>query len=167
MKGNVYLIGMPGSGKSEVGRIVAERLQVPFVDLDEEIEAASGMPAVDAFRTEGEEEFRRRETAALSRISSRNRMVVACGGGTVVAADNRTLLRAGGTVVWLDVPAHAIVERVDFGADRPLLRTPEDVEVLLKEREPLYRETADVVITGADEPEAVAAEVLRALEAAG
>lgn len=163
----MYLIGMPGSGKSEVGRIVADALQMPFADLDEEIEREAGMSIAEIFAAEGESGFRRRETSVLSRVSSRNRMVVACGGGTVLDPDNRTLLRAGGTVVWLNVPAEVIVERLDFDGGRPLLRAPEDVDALLKEREPLYRESANVVVDADGELEAVAAEVLRRLEARG
>ncbi len=166
MKGNVYLVGMPGSGKSEVARLVAASLEVPFVDLDEEVEAEAGMSIAAIFGAEGESGFRRRETAALSRVSSRNRMIVACGGGIILGEDNRTLLGAGGTVVWLDVSTEVIAERVDFGTDRPLLRTPADVGALLKEREAAYRDVADAVVPGDDEPEVVAAEVLRALEGA-
>jgi shikimate kinase len=150
----VYLIGMPGTGKSSVGRILAERLSRPFVDLDEEVEANAGASVQDVFAERGEPEFRALETAALSRISARNSAVVACGGGIVLDADNRTLMRASGTVVWLNVAAERLQERDLSG--RPLLTGPGDLVRLLAEREPLYRETADIELDADADPAAVA-----------
>ena len=150
----MYLVGMPGTGKSSVGRVLADRLSRPFVDLDEEIEAAAGRSVQTIFAEGGEVQFRELETAALSRISARNTAVVACGGGIVIAPDNRTLMKASGTVVWLNISPDRLRER-DL-AGRPLLAEPGDLERLLKEREPFYREVADIELDADADPEAVA-----------
>ncbi|MEX1047093.1 MAG: shikimate kinase [Actinomycetota bacterium] len=160
---NVYLVGMPGSGKSSVGRAIGKRLSVPFVDLDEEVETAAGMSVAEVFEQEGEARFRELEREALSRISARNRAVVACGGGIVLDADNRTLLRASGKVVWLDAPTEILRERIVLGADRPLLREAGDLDRLRLERDPYYREIADAMVDASGDPLSVAQKVVEVL----
>jgi shikimate kinase len=155
----VYLVGLPGSGKSEVGRMLAERLGIPFVDLDEEIERETGVSVKDIFEREGEPGFRAREKQALSRISARNRAVVACGGGVVIDPDNRAVMRAGGSVVWLDVDPATAAGRVEFGADRPLLGSRDDLDRLAAERRPLYEAAATVRVDAGREAGAVADEI--------
>jgi shikimate kinase len=160
---NLYLVGMPGSGKTEVGRVLAARLQMPFADMDAEVEAEAGRTGAQLFAEEGESGFREREKALLSRLSARTQAIVACGGGTVIDPDNRALLRASGRVVWLAVPVDVVMERVEMGADRPLLRKPEDVSRLLAEREPLYREVADLIVDGQGDVETVVDRVQEAI----
>lgn len=160
---NVYLIGMPGSGKSSVGRALAKRLSVPFVDLDEEVESEAGATPAEIFAEGGEERYRELEKSALSRVSARNRAVVACGGGTVIDADNRTILRASGKIVWLDLPLELLKERVVPGSDRPLIRGEGDLERLQTEREPFYKEIADAAVDASGDPVTVAQRVVEAL----
>lgn len=151
MSGNVYLIGMPGSGKSRVGRELAAMLDMPFMDLDKDIEEQAGCSIEEIFRYQDETTFREMEKVALRRASELSGAVVACGGGVVLDAENRALMKSGGLVVWLNVSVKRLNERAPAGGRRPLLREPGDMERLLDEREPLYREVADRIIEGRDD----------------
>ena len=117
---SVLLSGLMGAGKSRVGRALASRLGWQFVDSDQSVEEASGMKVAEIFAREGEAAFRRRERAALEALPT-HRCVVALGGGAVVAAENRRILAAKGTLVWLDAAPQTLVERIGDAADRPLL----------------------------------------------
>jgi len=122
----VYLVGMPGSGKSSAGRALAEMLGLPFVDLDDEIERAAGRSIPEIFQEQGEPRFRELEREALERAASGPRCVVACGGGVPLREDNRALMRSTGTVVALDVPVKRLWTRVAAGmrAYPDLIRGP-------------------------------------------
>ena len=159
----VYLVGMPGSGKSTVGRELAGRLGVPFVDLDAEIERAAGTTVPEIFATEGEEAFRALEAKALVAAATEDPSVVACGGGVVLETANRITLRNTGTCVFLDVPLEVLRARVHPAADRPLIRHEGDLEELLAAREPLYREFAAHVVDGSGEPGEVAEAIVEEL----
>lgn len=154
---NVYLVGMPGSGKTAVGAALARRLGRRFVDLDAEVERAAGAGIPSIFAERGEEGFRALESEALTRTAAGPDAVVSCGGGIVLDDANRERLRATGVVVWLSAPLERLRERVVPGAGRPLVREPEDLDRLLAEREPLYREVAHHVVPAEDDPEATAA----------
>ncbi len=156
----VYLVGMPGSGKSTVGIELAARLEVPFVDLDDEIVAADGRPVPRIFAEDGEARFRELEAAALVGVAAaHDPSVVACGGGVVLEPANRVTLRATGIVVFLSVPLEQLRERVVPAADRPLIHTQADLERLFEQREPLYREFAAHVVDASGTPEDVAAAI--------
>jgi shikimate kinase len=159
----VYLVGMPGSGKSVVGDELAARLGVPFLDLDREVERTAGASVPDIFRERGEPAFRALEAAALVKASTQDPSVVACGGGVVLEPANRIALRATGTCVFLDVPVEQLRERVRPGEDRPLIHREGDLERLLAEREPLYREFAGHVVDGRGDPGDVAAAIVEEL----
>lgn len=159
----VYLVGVPGAGKSVVGRELAGRLGVPFIDLDEEIEREAGASVVEIFRSNGEAAFRALEAAALVKASTHDPSVVACGGGIVLEPANRITLRATGTCVFLDVPLARLRERVRPAADRPLIQRDGDLERLLAEREPLYREFAAHVVDASGTPGTVAAAIVEEL----
>ena len=152
----VYLVGMPGSGKSTVGPELARRLDVPFVELDAEIEAAEGRTVREIFERDSEAGFRELEAAALKDSAGRDPSVVSCGGGVVLEPANRITLRATGEVVFLSVPLEVLRTRVRPAADRPLIRHEEDLERLFREREPLYREFAAHVVDATGTPEEVA-----------
>jgi len=156
----VYLVGMPGSGKSTVGPELARRLDVPFVELDAEIERAAGKSVREIFAEEGEARFRELEASALVEASTNDPSVVSCGGGVVLEPANRVTLRATGTVVFLSVPLEVLRSRVVPAADRPLIHADADLDRLFREREPLYREFAAHVVDASGPPDEVA-EVIR------
>jgi shikimate kinase len=159
----VYLVGMPGSGKSTVGPELARRLGVPFVELDAEIERVAGTTVREIFERDGEARFRELEAQALTDAAARDPSVVSCGGGVVLEPANRILLRATGEVVFLSVPIDVLHDRVRPAADRPLIRDPGDLDRLAREREPLYREFAAHVVDARGSVEEVAAAIEREL----
>lgn len=159
----VYLVGMPGSGKSTVGPELATRLGVPFVELDAEIERAAGRTVREIFELDGEGRFRELEAAALAEAAGRDPSVVSCGGGVVLEPANRVTLRATGEVVFLSAPLDVLRTRVRPAEDRPLIRHEGDLERLHGEREPLYREFAAHVVDASGPVEEVAAAIEREL----
>jgi shikimate kinase len=159
----VYLVGMPGAGKSVVGKELAGRLGVPFVDLDAEIERRQGSRVSEIFLKQGEAAFRAMEAAELVMSSSQDPSVVSCGGGVVLEAANRITLRNTGITVFLDVPLEQLRERVNPAADRPLIRHDGDLERLMDQREPLYREFAAHVVDGSRSPAEVADAIIEEL----
>ena len=159
----VYLVGMPGAGKSVVGQELAGRLGVPFVDLDTEIERETAKSVGEIFASEGEAAFRAREAAALVEASAHDPSVVACGGGVVLEPANRITLRNTGVAVFLDVPIEQLRNRVRPAAERPLIREAGDLERLLASREPLYREFAAHVVDGTGTPGEVAEAIVEEL----
>ena len=159
----VYLVGMPGSGKSTVGEELAGRLGVPFVDLDVEIARREGRSITEIFEVDGEAGFRALEAKELLDASTHDPAVIACGGGVVLEPANRITLRNTGTCVFLDVPLDVLAARVQPDADRPLIRAAGDLERILAEREPLYREFAAHVVDGAGDPGEVADAIVEEL----
>lgn len=159
----VYLVGMPGAGKTVVGRELAGRLGVPFVDLDTEIEREQGRPITEIFVSEGEAAFRAMEAAALVKAGAHDPSVVSCGGGVVLEPANRITLRNTGTVVYLDVPLDELRARVRPAEDRPLIHEEGDLERLLAERGQLYREFAAHVVDGRGAPADVADAIVEEL----
>ncbi len=159
---NLVLIGFMGCGKSTVGRELHRRLHYPLVDTDHEIEARAGMPIKEIFAgAGGEPEFRGMETQLLRELvagvdaDGGDRRIVSTGGGICGSAENRGLLRRLGYVVWLHAPVEVIIERTSKNQERPLLNTGDPaarIRTLMKEREPLYRETAhlDIDTSGLD-----------------
>ena len=159
----VYLVGMPGSGKSTVGEELAGRLGVPFVDLDVEIARREGRSITEIFEADGEAGFRALEAKELLDASTHDPAVIACGGGVVLEPANRITLRNTGTCVFLDVPLDVLESRVRPDADRPLIRAAGDLERILAEREPLYREFAANVVDGSGDPGEVADAIVEEL----
>jgi shikimate kinase len=159
----VYLVGMPGSGKSTVGRELAGRLGVPFVDLDERIEREAGSTVPEIFRHEGEASFRALEASALVKSSMEDPAVIACGGGVVLEPANRITLRNTGVAVFLDVPLDELRRRVEPTSDRPLIRKEGDLDELFESRGPLYREFAAHVVDASGDPGEVADAIVEEL----
>jgi shikimate dehydrogenase len=161
---HLLLIGFMGAGKSTVGRLVAERLGLPFVDVDTLVERSDGRSVREIFDADGEPEFRALETIALESLESRPASVVGCGGGVVLSDANRTLLKRLGTVVYLRVTAAETLARVGDDHTRPLLAGAGGALAasrLLEAREALYAAIADVVVDTVDRtPEEVAREIV-------
>lgn len=158
----IYLTGFMGSGKSAVGRRLAERLGVPFVDLDEEIEKRAGLKVREIFEWHGEPEFRRLEQETLRATGELEDVVVATGGGTVTFEANARWIRENGLSVWLNPAFATIVGRIGgLGKkDRPLFRDEVQALALYRERLPAYRQ-ADLAVDVRPEehPQEVAARV--------
>ena len=159
--GPLILIGYRATGKTTVGRLLASRLRWAFADIDEHIESTFGGSIAQIFAAEGEAGFRNRESSALGALCTQNQCVIATGGGAILRPENRALLRSAGFVVWLTANPETIWSRLQ-GDPTTLARRPnltaagglEEVRVLLRAREPLYRETADF-IANADVPSPV------------
>ena len=167
---NLYLVGPRGSGKSTVGRRLADRLGLPFVDADAKLEREAGRTIAELFAAEGEAGFRARERAALLALARRDGLVVATGGGAVLDPDVRTALATTGLVVWLDAAAEVRDARI-AGTDRPALtehgRGRAEERAVAAAREPLYRGCAAArVATDGRTPEEVADDVERVWRAA-
>lgn len=148
---NIYLVGLMGAGKTTIGKALAKRLGWRFVDSDHEIEARTGVSIPTIFEIEGEAGFRRRETQVLGELTGLRNVVMATGGGIVLAEENRMRLKENGLVVFLDVPPAQLYERTRHDRNRPLLQVADPLGrlgELHEQRAPFYREVADVVIDG-------------------
>jgi len=148
-RNNIFLVGMPGAGKTTVGRQLARRLARSFIDADHEIEARTGVRIPLIFDIEGEQGFREREARVIAELAERNDQVVATGGGAVLRPENRAALRQGGTVIYLNASPRLLFERTRLDPNRPLLQVDDPqkkLEELYSQRDPLYREVADIVV---------------------
>ena len=148
---NVYLVGLMGAGKTTIGRTLAKRLALDFIDSDREIEERTGVSIPTIFEIEGEEGFRRREASVIGDLARLSGQVVATGGGAVLRPENRTSLRASGFVVYLNVPPQILWERTRHDRNRPLLRVADPLarlNELYTQRDPYYREVADLIVDG-------------------
>ena len=145
---SVFLVGLMGSGKTTIGKQLAEMLDYEFIDSDREIELRTGASIPWIFDVEGEEGFRRRESAIIDELSQRPSIVLGTGGGAVIDPANRAFLRNRGIVVYLRTDVDELVKRTRHDKNRPLLQTDDPrakLESLLKEREKWYLEVADIV----------------------
>lgn len=146
---HIILIGAMGVGKSSVGRKLAKKLNRPFYDSDQVIEEKTGVDIATIFEYEGEAGFRLREAKAIEELCRRQAMVLATGGGAVLAAPSRTLLTTHGTVIYLKASLDMLLKRTRHSDHRPLLNVPDKRQAfaeLLEQREPLYLQTADHTI---------------------
>jgi shikimate kinase/3-dehydroquinate synthase len=146
---NIFLVGLMGAGKTTIGRMLARRLGMHFADSDHEIEARTGASVPWIFEIEGEASFRRREADMIRELTASSGLVLATGGGAVLNPDSRRLLAERGTVVYLRASVNSILARTAHDKNRPLLQTADPrgkLEDLTAQREPLYREIADLVI---------------------
>ncbi len=146
---NVFLVGLMGAGKTTIGRILARKLGLKFVDSDHEIEARTGASIPWIFEIEGETSFRRREADVIRELCGQQGLVLATGGGAILNADSRALLKSRGTVVYLRATVNSILQRTAHDKNRPLLQTADPrkkLEELMAVRDPLYTEIADLVI---------------------
>ncbi|HEY3809363.1 MAG TPA: shikimate kinase AroK [Steroidobacteraceae bacterium] len=147
---NIFLIGPMGSGKTAVGKYLARQLDYPFLDSDHEIEQRTGADISLIFEREGEAGFRQRERDVIADLTTRQHVVLATGGGAVLDAATRAELKARGWVVYLETSVAQQVERAGRSRHRPLLQGTDPsmrLDELLRAREPLYRETADLIVS--------------------
>ncbi len=160
----IYLLGFMGSGKSTVGRLLADRIGWPFFDLDEEIEARERTAIADIFAARGEAEFRRIEAAALARhvsaVETGRPAVMALGGGAFVSPANRDLLLQNGVTIWLDCPFPIVEQRVRQATHRPLARDPEQFAALYQARRDVYRLAEIHVTVEGDDPSLAVEQIL-------
>jgi shikimate kinase len=164
----VVMVGMMGAGKSTIGRRLAARLHLPFLDADTEIEAAAGMSIPEIFEIHGEPHFRDGEARVIARLLESGPAVLATGGGSIMREETRRLIDHKAVSIWLKADADVIMRRVRRRADRPLLRTADPVATvgqLLSEREPVYQ-YADLTIASRDVPhDRIVEECIEALQA--
>jgi shikimate kinase len=168
-KRQIVLVGMMGAGKSTIGRRLAARLKLPFVDADNEIETAhAGMTIPEIFEAHGEAYFRDGEARVIARLLESGPGVLATGGGSFMREETRHRIRAKAISIWLKADADVIMRRVKRRADRPLLQTADPagtVTRLLTEREPVYQD-ADLTIWSRDVPhDRIVDECIEALHA--
>ena len=157
---NVALIGMPSSGKSTVGRALAEKLGKKFIDLDEEIVKADGRSIPDIFAAEGEDGFRAKESAQTARFAKEGRQLLSCGGGIIKRGENLRALHQNGVVLFLDRPLDALT----VGGGRPLSSSTEALKKMEAERRPLYLAAADAVIPNSGTVEDAVTAAMEALD---
>ena len=146
---NIILIGMMGSGKTTVGKLLAKKLHKEFIDCDEEIQRRTGVTIQHIFDVEGESGFRLRETATLTELLERKNIVLATGGGAPMIIQNQEMLKQGGIVVYLKSNVHDLWHRTKHDHSRPLLKTADPkstIQTLYEHRDPVYESMADIVI---------------------
>ena len=158
---NIYLVGFMGSGKSTVGKIVAEKLKMNFVDIDELIEKEKGMKITDIFKKKGEKYFRDLEKKKIKDLAVKENLVISTGGGLGADKENMDLMKKTGLVVWLDVSLDEILERCKGDKNRPLLnQSYENLKKLYEKRKPIYKMAHIHIKTGNKNPEEIAEEIM-------
>ncbi len=165
---NIFLVGPMGAGKTTIGKVLAEILDVEFFDSDKEIEESTGADIPWIFDVEGEAGFREREVRMIDTLTRKKGIVLATGGGAVMAKKNRKRLHKRGTVVYLRATLAQQIERTSRDKNRPLLQTDDPKQTirdLMELRDPLYQEVADIVVdTNRRSARAVSKEIAKQLE---
>jgi shikimate kinase len=165
---SIVLVGMPGCGKSAIGRRLAPRLDLPFVDADEEIEQAAGKSIKEIFADHGEAYFRDGERRVIARLLASGPQVLATGGGAMMVEETRASIRRAGISIWVKADLSVLVRRVSKRSNRPLFedRDPEIVmKELMQERYPIFA-TADIVVESRDVPhDMIVGEIIETLAA--
>ena len=161
----IYLVGFMASGKTTIGRRLADELGWSFADMDEDIETQQGRSISEIFEADGEEAFRKIEHAAIQKrigeIGRGNPMVVALGGGAFAQQDNHALLEDSGVTIWLDCPYSKVCARVENTSHRPLARDPGKFKQLYEDRRDAYRKADHRIEIDTDDPGAVVAAILK------
>ena len=172
----IYITGFMGGGKSTVGPLIAARLGYEFVDLDDLIEAREGKSIPEIFRERGEQDFRSLERHELGLLSTRDRIVVATGGGALTDQGSREIIRRSGLLVYLEVPFEILIARLRGRRGRPMIAADdgtvlgeeqlrERISSLLRSREPLYRRADIIVDAGSQSPALTVSAILKSLDA--
>jgi len=159
---SVVLVGMMGAGKSSIGRRLATRLGMPFMDADTEIESAAGMTIAEIFDKHGEAYFRAGEARVIARLLDHGPQVLATGGGAMMDAHTRELIRDKGISIWLKADLDVLLKRTRRRGERPLV---DKIKDLMPVREPIYAQ-ADIVVQSRDEPhDIIVDEIIAAMPA--
>ena len=165
---NIFLVGLMGSGKTTIGKALAKRLNLRFVDADHEIEARTGASIPLIFEIEGEASFRQREADVIRDLTAQQGIVLATGGGAVLNEQSRRWLHERGTVVYLKATVASILQRTSHDRNRPLLQTADPkakIEELSRQRAPRYQEVEHITIeTGRPNVQSVVQNILAQLE---
>jgi shikimate kinase len=163
---SLVLVGMMGSGKSSIGRRLAARLEIPFVDADTEIEQAADMSIAEIFEHHGEPYFRAGEARVIARLLDHGPQVLATGGGAYMNRDTRAAIRQKGVSIWLKAELDVLMKRIKRRGERPLLKTDDPattLTTLIAERYPIYAE-ADLTVLSRDVPhDTIVDEIVAAL----
>ena len=165
---NIFLVGLMGSGKTTIGRALAKKLNLRFIDADHEIEARTGATIPLIFEIEGEASFRQREADVIADLTAQQGVVLATGGGAVLNEQSRRHLHERGIVIYLRASVNSILQRTSHDRNRPLLQTADPkakIEELSRQRAPLYEEVAHITIeTGRPNVQSVLQNILVQLE---
>lgn len=146
---NLFLVGLMGAGKTTIGRALAKKLSLKFIDADHELEARLGVSIAIIFEHEGEIGFRRREAELIQELTAEQKIILATGGGAILNENNRNCLNANGTVIYLHATVNDLWLRTRYAKHRPLLQCSEPrkiLEKLYKIRDPLYRQCAHLIV---------------------
>ena len=146
---NIFLIGPMGAGKTTIGRVLAQKLNLSFIDSDHEIELHTGVDIPLIFEKEGEAGFRKRESEIIDELTQRRNIVLATGGGAILAKENRQHLISRGLVIYLRADIKHLIKRTRKDKNRPLLQGPnpeQKLREIMQQREPLYTDAADHII---------------------
>ncbi len=164
---NVYLVGPMGVGKTTIGRRLATILQAQFMDTDELLEQRTGVSISHIFEIEGEQGFRDRESRILCEIAEQNQQVISTGGGMIMREENRELMTRSGIVIYLYAPFEVLWNRIRDSRHRPLLETEnpqQTLRELMIQRDPLYRDSAEMVIQASTHADLTAHQIARKLK---
>ncbi len=168
VSGNIFLVGLMGSGKTTIGRVLAKKLNKRFIDSDHEIEARTGVSIPVIFEIEGEQSFRQREADVIRDLTGQEDIVLATGGGAILNEESRHFLKSRGTVIYLRASTQSILQRTSHDKNRPLLQTADPrkrLEELASQREPYYQEVADFIVeTGRPNIQGIVQSILAQLE---
>ncbi|MBE0438426.1 MAG: shikimate kinase AroK [Gammaproteobacteria bacterium] len=171
ISGNIFLVGPMGAGKSTVGKQLAKSLGRDFYDSDKELEKRTGVSISWIFEMEGEQGFRIREQKIIDELTGLKDIVLATGGGVVLAEENRRVLRSRGHVVYLSASVEQLLKRTSKDKSRPLLQTEnpkQRIKDIMSVRDPLYRDVADIELkTGEQSLQHVVSDLIKQLEQLG
>ena len=145
----IYLIGLRGSGKTTIAVVLSKHLDMPFIDLDDRIALSESMPIPEIFRLHGEEHFRSVENRELERLSQQSNAVIATGGGSVIRAENRSLMKNTGKCIYLKCLPQTLFERIAGDPNRPALTKQnlrEEIDTIYEQRKDFYEELAELTI---------------------
>ena len=146
---NIFFVGLMGAGKTTIGKMLAKKLKKTFYDTDQEIEKKLGVKVPIIFDLEGEAGFRKRETQMIDELTCKKNIILATGGGVVLSAENRALLKERGKVIYLNAKPQHLAKRMAYDKDRPLLQQGNMLDTLnqlYKDRHPLYLNVASFIV---------------------